>query len=211
MDLREWMRAWAMFPPRGGTILCAVSGGRDSVCLLHYLHTLGENEGFTVAAAHYNHHMRPTAARDEDFVRKLAADLGVPFYTDGLPVVERAKEQGIGVEEMGRNLRYEFLERIARQIGADRIATAHHQGDQAETVLLNLLRGTGPEGLRGIPPVRGHLIRPLLDTPRTEIEAYLEEETPIFVGNNFHPVAFISLPAKLSSGLSFLKCCICQK
>ena len=175
MDLREWMRAWAMFPPQGGTILCAVSGGRDSVCLLHYLHSLGENEGFTVAAGHYNHHMRPTAQRDEDFVRKLAADLGVAFYTDGLPVVETAREQGLGVEEMGRNLRYEFLERTARKIGAERIATAHHQGDQAETVLLNLLRGTGPEGLRGIPPVRGNLIRPLLNTPRSEIEAYLKE------------------------------------
>ena len=169
------MRAWAMFPPQGGTILCAVSGGRDSVCLLHYLHSLGENEGFTVAAGHYNHHMRPTAQRDEDFVRKLAADLGVAFYTDGLPVVETAREQGLGVEEMGRNLRYEFLERTARKIGAERIATAHHQGDQAETVLLNLLRGTGPEGLRGIPPVRGNLIRPLLNTPRSEIEAYLKE------------------------------------
>ena len=175
MDLRPWMEAWGMFPPPGGTILCAVSGGRDSVCLLHYLHQLGESAGFSVAAAHYNHQMRPTAQRDEDFVRQLCGELGVAFYAEGRPVVETARAQGLGVEEMGRKLRYEFLERTACQVHADRIATAHHQGDQAETVLLNLLRGTGPEGLRGIPPIRGKLIRPLLNTPRSEIEAYLEE------------------------------------
>ena len=79
----------------------------------------------------------------------------------------------MSVEETGRRLRYAFLERTADEIGAAYIATAHHRGDQAETVLLNLLRGTGPEGLSGIPPVRGRLIRPLLDTPREEIEAYL--------------------------------------
>lgn len=78
------------------------------------------------------------------------------------------------MEEAGRRLRYDFLERTADAIGASRIATAHHLSDQAETVVLNLLRGTGPEGLAGIPPVRGRLIRPLLQTPRPEIEAYLK-------------------------------------
>ncbi len=173
MNLLPWMQQWNMLPDPGGTILCAVSGGRDSVCLLHYLHTLGEKQGFTVAAGHYNHHMRPTAQRDEDFVRALCQKLGVAFYTDGSDVEATARKRGLGVEETGRELRYAFLAQTADRIGAQRIATAHHQNDQAETVLLHLLRGTGPEGLRGIPPVRGRLIRPLLDTPREEIEAYL--------------------------------------
>ena len=174
MDLLSWMEQWHMLPPKGGLILCAVSGGRDSVCLLHYLHALGARCGFTVAAGHYNHHMRPTAQRDEDFVRDLCAALQVPFYTDGEDVYAFAKTRHVGVEEAGRQLRYAFLEQLADTIGASSIATAHHMADQAETVLLNLLRGTGPEGLAGIPPVRGRLIRPLLQTSRQEIEAYLE-------------------------------------
>ena len=175
MDLTAWMKQWNMLPERGGTVLCAVSGGRDSVCLLHYLHGISAAFGFSLAAGHYNHHMRPTAQRDEDFVRELCDELQIPFYTDGADVCRVAQERGEGVEETGRRLRYAFLERLADDIGADRIATAHHMNDQAETVLLNLLRGTGPEGLSGIPPVRGRLIRPLLNTPRQEIEDYLEQ------------------------------------
>lgn len=174
MDLLGWMEQWNMLPPTGGTILCAVSGGRDSVCLLHYLHSVSDQCGFSVAAAHYNHHMRPTAQRDEDFVRELCRTLRVPFYTDGADVVAVAAATGRGVEETGRALRYAYLDELAEKIGAQRIATAHHMGDQAETVLLNLLRGTGLEGLAGIPPVRGRLIRPLLNTPRQEIELYLQ-------------------------------------
>ena len=174
MDLTAWMEQWNMFPSAGGIVLCAVSGGRDSVCLLHWLCGVARRRSFSVAVGHYNHHMRPTAQRDEDFVRSLCEQLGVPFYTDGCDVVAAAREAGLGVEEMGRRLRYEFLERLAHELGAEKIATAHHQADQAETVLLNLLRGTGAEGLGGIPPVRGRLIRPLLNTPREEIEAYLE-------------------------------------
>ncbi len=175
MDLLAWMEQWHMLPEHGGTILCAVSGGRDSVCLLHYLHSISERCGFSVAAGHYNHHMRPTAQRDEDFVRDLCQKLEIPFYTDGADVCRAAQERKLGVEETGRQLRYAFLEQLADTIGASRIATAHHMADQAETVLLHLLRGTGSEGLAGIPPVRGRLIRPLLQTPRQEIEAYLEE------------------------------------
>lgn len=173
MDLLPWMEQWNMLPPQGGTILCAVSGGRDSVCLLHYLCSLREKCGFAVAAAHYNHRMRPTAQRDQDFVAELCRALDVPLYVGAGDVYAIAKERGLGVEETGRILRYDYLKEVADAIGAQRIATAHHQDDQAETVLLNLLRGTGPEGLRGIPAVRGRLIRPLLDTPREEIEAYL--------------------------------------
>ena len=175
MDLLPWMERWGMLPPKGGVLLCAVSGGRDSVCLLHYLAAIAPQRGFTVAAGHLNHQMRPEARRDEDFVRELCRTLGVAFYTEAAPVYETAARWGLGVEETGRRLRYEFLFRTADAIGADRIATAHHAQDQAETVLLNLLRGTGPEGLGGIPPVRGRIVRPLLQTSRAEIEDYLQE------------------------------------
>lgn len=175
MDLLPWMERWHMLPPEGGVILCAVSGGRDSVCLLHYLTTIAPRYGFTVAAAHLNHRMRPEAQRDEDFVRGLCREWNVPFYTEAVPVYETAARWGLGVEETGRRLRYDFLLRTADAIGAAYIATAHHAQDQAETVLLNLLRGTGPEGLGGIPPVRGRIIRPLLQTGRAEIEDYLQK------------------------------------
>ena len=166
MNLLAWMEQWDMLPPEGGVMLCAVSGGRDSVCLLHYLASIAPQRGFFVAAGHLNHRMRPEARRDEDFVRELCRTLGVAFYTEAAPVYETAARWGLGVEETGRRLRYDFLYRTADAIGAQRIATAHHAQDQAETVLLNLLRGTGPEGLSGIPPVRGRIVRPLLTRSR---------------------------------------------
>ena len=175
MNLMPFMEQWHMLPHGGGTILCAVSGGRDSMCLLHYLHEASRQHHFTVAAAHLNHLMRDTALRDVAFVRSFCAERAIPFFTEEAPVYERAEQWHVGVEEAGRRLRYDFLYRTAQAIGAEKIATAHHMGDQAETVVLHLLRGTGPEGLGGIPPVRGRLIRPLLQTSRREIEQYLDE------------------------------------
>ena len=175
MNLMPFMEQWHMLPRGGGSILCAVSGGRDSMCLLHYLHEASRQHNFTVAAAHLNHLMRDTALRDVDFVRSFCAERDIPFFTEEAPVYEMAEQWNIGVEEAGRRLRYDFLYRTAQAIGAEKIATAHHMGDQAETVVLHLLRGTGPEGLGGIPPVRGRLIRPLLQTSRREIEQYLDE------------------------------------
>ena len=175
LNALPWMARWQMLPPPGGTILCAVSGGRDSVCLLHYLHHLGQTHGFTVAAAHLNHLMRPTAQLDEDFVRALCASLDVPFHTEKADVYALCDTWGLTVEETGRRARYDFLRRTADALGADFIATAHHRDDQAETVLLQLLRGTGPQGLTGIPPVRDGIIRPLLDTPRAAIDDYIAQ------------------------------------
>ena len=181
MDLTPWMTRWHMLPEKGGVILCAVSGGRDSICLLDYLHTLGQERGFTAAAGHLNHLMRPTAQRDEDFVRSFCARRGIPFYTERADVYALCGTWGLTVEETGRRARYEFLQRTAETIGAEKIATAHHQNDLAETVLLQLLRGTGPQGLTGIPPVRGNIVRPLLDTPRRDIERYIAEHELAYV------------------------------
>ena len=173
LDVTAWMERWQMFPPQGGLILCAVSGGRDSVCLLDCLWHLGQQRGFRVAAAHLNHGMRPTAQRDEDLVRALCAQRDIPFYTETAAVYDLCRVWHLTVEETGRRARYDCLRRTAAAIGADYIATAHHREDQAETVLLQLLRGTGMQGLAGIPPVREGIIRPLLDTPRAAIDDYV--------------------------------------
>ena len=181
MDLTPWMERWHMLPEQGGIVLCGVSGGRDSVCLLDYLHKLGQQRGFTAAAGHLNHLMRPTAQRDEDFVRAFCAQRDIPFYTESADVYGLCDTWDLTVEETGRRARYDFLQRTAAAIGAEKIATAHHRDDLAETVLLQLLRGTGPQGLTGIPPVRGNIVRPLLDTPRRDIERYIAENGLAYV------------------------------
>ena len=152
-------------PPPAETVLCAVSGGRDSVCLLHYLASLGRRRGFAVAAAHLTIGMRPTAGRDEAFVAGLCRSWACRSMWSGATSGPLRGRRAGAWRRQAAALRYDFLERTADAIGAARIATAHHLADQAETVVLNLLRGTGPEGLAGIPPVRGRLIRPLLQTP----------------------------------------------
>lgn len=170
--LRRLAEEFHMLPP-GGLILTAVSGGADSMCLLHALLTLRDQASITVAAAHFNHQLRPEAEAEAAFVRDWCAAQGVPLYTGQADVAKQAADRGTGIEETARALRYAFLEQTAAEIGADRIATAHQAGDNAETILLHLTRGSGLRGLGGIPPVRGRMIRPLLTVERREIEAYL--------------------------------------
>lgn len=154
-------------------MLCAVSGGADSVALLHFLASRRDVE---TVAAHFNHCLRAEESdRDEEFVRSLCERLGVKCVTERGDVAAFARENGRGVEDAARVLRYDFLCRTAESEGCSRIATAHNADDNAETVLLNLSRGTGLKGLCGIPPVRGIIVRPLLQTTRAEIEGYLEE------------------------------------
>ena len=163
---------WDMLP-QGGTVLCAVSGGRDSMALLHLLSALAEERGFRAAAAHFNHRLRPTADRDEAFVRDWCREHDIPLTCRAGDVKEFAAREGLGIEDAARKLRYAFLETAATDMGADRIATAHHREDNAETVLLHLLRGSGLRGLGGIAPVRGKIIRPLLEISRAEIDEYV--------------------------------------
>ena len=167
---RETAARYGMLPA-GCRVLCACSGGPDSTALLHLLCAVPE---ITVLAAHFNHRLRGAEAeRDEAFVRSLCAELGVELACGGADVAAWAAERRMGLEEAARTLRYEFLEHTASDLGCDRIATAHHAEDNAETVLWNLIRGSGTRGLGGIPPVRGKLIRPLLNVTREEIEGYL--------------------------------------
>ena len=171
---------WDMLP-QGETVLCAVSGGRDSMALLHLLSALAEEGGFRVAAAHFNHRLRPTAGRDEAFVRDWCREHDVPLTCGAGDVKGFAAREGLSVEDAARKLRYAFLETAAADMGAARIATAHHREDNAETVLLHLLRGSGLQGLGGIAPVRGKIIRPLLEIGRAEIDAYVTRHGLPFV------------------------------
>ena len=168
MDLMPFMTQHQMLPPAGGRILCAVSGGRDSMCLLHYLWQLGQQENFTVAAVHMDHGQRDTAQRDVFFVQNFCRERRIPCVTERVSVPRKAEEWGVSIEEAGRTLRYETFARAAKLTGSDRIATAHHAADQAETVLLNLVRGAGTRGLRGMLPVNGYLARPFLGITRRD-------------------------------------------
>lgn len=162
---------------RGNCIVVGVSGGADSVCLLELLHELRERWELTLHVVHVHHGIRgDEAERDACFAERLAAERSLPFRLIRVNVPEEAHRQGKSEEEMGRFLRYQVLEEYRREVGGDRIAVAHHQGDQAETVLFHLFRGSGPRGLSGIPARRGVIIRPLLFAGRAEIEEYLWEK-----------------------------------
>lgn len=155
--------------PEDTAVTCAVSGGADSVAMLHCLLSLQEELGITVCAAHYNHHLRGTESdRDEAFVRELCQTLGVPLTVSGGDVAARAGKTGESVEEAARRMRYDFFETLDSFV-----ATAHTADDNLETVLLNLVRGTSLRGLCGIPVRRGNYLRPLLPCTRQDVLDYL--------------------------------------
>ena len=158
----------------GKKVLCAVSGGADSMCLLHLL----KSAGLEVTAAHFEHGIRgEESLRDLNFVRDFCEKQSIPFVFERADVPAFAAEKGMGIEEAARTLRYEFLERSLKTLGLDVIATAHNADDNAETMVFNLIRGSGTMGLRGIPRRRGNIVRPLLSVSRKEIEAYLIENS----------------------------------
>lgn len=149
-------------------VLAAVSGGLDSMCLLYFL----RKQGYDVSCAHFNHQLRGAeAARDEEFVRTWCEREGIPFCLGTGDVRAHACETGKTEEEAGRDLRYAFLRKTAQMLGAQ-IALAHHADDNAETVLLNLVRGTDLRGLCGMRPKQGDIVRPFLEQTREELTAY---------------------------------------
>ena len=187
--------------PPGGAVVVGVSGGADSVALLDVFAQLAEPLGLTVHAAHLDHRLRPDSAEDAAFVADLADRLGVAVTLGQAEVAGYAEAAGLSLEEAARRLRYAFLGAVARRVGADRVAVAHHLQDQAETVLLNLVRGAGLAGLRGMTPLAplppapdvwtgGWLsgvepgaegapvmvARPFLWFPRSDILAYVAEQ-----------------------------------
>lgn len=155
-------------------ILVACSGGPDSVALLFALRTLSKSLKLKLGVAHLNHLLRPEASADAAFVKKLAQKLKLPFFYSKVETKTVAKENKWSLEEAGRNLRYEFFEQVAKDEKYGKIATAHTADDAAETVLLQILRGTG--GPTGIPAQRGRIIRPILWATRQDVLAFLKQE-----------------------------------
>lgn len=156
-------------------VLAAVSGGPDSVCMLHLLRSLSDRYGFKLAVAHMNHGFRPESASEAVFVREIAEGFGLPCVVEEAHLGERLAGLPVNCQDEARKVRYDFLERAADEIGADRIAVGHNADDQAETWIMRVIRGAGAKGLSAIPPVRGRIIRPLLDITREEIMEYLSE------------------------------------
>jgi len=161
----------------GEAVLVAVSGGPDSMCLLHVLVDLG----YRVHVAHFDHQTRNgQSAEDASFVREAAAALGLPFHSESRPIAQEAREFGVSFEAYARAARYSFLRKVADACACTAVVTGHHADDRAETVVMRLLRGTWPGGLGAIPPVREdpdgrRVVRPLIDCTRAEILAYLAE------------------------------------
>lgn len=157
--------------PLNARIIVALSGGADSVALLRILHTLG----YDCEAAHCNFHLRGAESdRDEMFVRKLCKTMRIPLHTIDFATEQYAIEKKISIEMAARELRYQWFAEIKEKTKANVIAVAHHQDDSVETVLLNLIRGTGINGLLGIRPKNGDIVRPLLCISRKEITDYLQ-------------------------------------
>jgi tRNA(Ile)-lysidine synthase len=163
--------------PGGTRVAVAVSGGGDSVALLSLLLALAPRGGFTVAGLiHVNHQLRGAdSERDDEFCRALARRLGLPAHVERVQVRGSAAADGRSVEDAARVRRYEALERGRQALGADRVAVGHTRDDQAETVLLKLVRGAGLRGLAGIYPRHGSIVRPLFDVGRQQVRAWLTD------------------------------------
>ena len=171
-DLQKQLRSYDMLRP-GDTVTCAVSGGADSVALLFGMYLLKDKLGITLQAAHFNHHLRGEESdRDEAFVRQFCDRYDIPLTVGQGNVVAGKK----GLEAAARDARYAFLKTIPGII-----ATAHTADDNAETVLMHLVRGTGLKGLGGIAPVNGSFIRPMLNITRSQVEVFLREYCLTFV------------------------------
>ncbi|MBI4389471.1 MAG: tRNA lysidine(34) synthetase TilS [Nitrospinae bacterium] len=173
--VRQTILSRRMFEP-GDKVVTAVSGGADSTALLCMLAELRQGLGISLCVAHLNHMARGEESReDAEFVSRLARDLGLESHVEAIDVKKEKAALKTSFQEAGRTLRYRFLESVRNKTGGTRIALGHNADDQVETVLMNLLRGSGLKGLGGMPPVRGRIVRPLLECRRSEIEAFLKE------------------------------------
>lgn len=161
---------------KGDKIVLGLSGGPDSVCLLHVLNRLKKDFNIEIYAAHLNHQIRGIEAqKDALYVSKLCEDMGIIFFVKSINVPKYCENEGLSLEEGARKLRYEMFYEIKDKIKANKIAIGHNLNDQAETVMMRIMRGTGLKGLKGIDYIRDNcIIRPILDVERNEIEEYCE-------------------------------------
>jgi tRNA(Ile)-lysidine synthase len=161
---------------RNDSVVVGLSGGADSVALLMVLLELQKKYALKLYAVHINHNLRDNADADESFVRELCKTLNIPLRVYTTDVRKKARKEKTGIEEAGRRVRYDYFHTALEEMIAQKIAVGHNANDNAETVLLNLCRGAGLRGLCGIPPVNKNIVRPLIETPRKQIEEYLTEK-----------------------------------
>ncbi|MBQ3145212.1 MAG: tRNA lysidine(34) synthetase TilS [Clostridia bacterium] len=165
----------------GDRLVIGVSGGPDSICLLHILNELKQELNFKIYVAHINHMIREEADLETEYVKEFCNKIEVDCFVKRIDVVKIATELKKGTEETGRQVRYEFFNEILEKTNSNKIATAHNNNDKAETIIMNILRGSGTTGLKGIEPIRDNkFIRPLIDITREEIEEYC-------INNNLNP------------------------
>jgi len=187
--VKRYIHQYNLINP-GDSIIAAVSGGPDSMALLHMLQRLRPEMELHLAAAHLNHGLRPEADDEQAFVEGYCAEAGIKCYSRSVRIDQIAEREGKSAEEAGRDCRYEFFQQLSDELEGALIATAHHQDDRAEGVLLNLIRGTGIKGLRSVMPINGRVIRPLLSLTRDDIMAYLQENEVTYCidNSNYDPV-----------------------
>ena len=164
----------------GDKIVLGVSGGPDSICMLEILNKLKENLKFDIVVAHINHGLRENATIDEQYVENYCKKLHVEYYVLKVNLREYAQNNKFGLEEAGRKVRYDFFDEVLEKTNSNKIAIAHNKNDRVETIILNILRGSGVLGLKGIDVKNGKYIRPLLEIERKEIEDFCEK-------NNIEP------------------------
>lgn len=182
--VKKIIERYNMFSP-GDRVLVGVSGGPDSVCLLHILNRCRKDMALSLHVVHINHGIRKRESkREEKFVSRLAGRMSLPITVKSLDVPSYAREKRLTIEEAARDMRYSALEQLAGKLNAKKIALGHTASDQVETVLMHLLRGSGPQGLSGIPPVRKLgstvIVRPLIEVNREEILNYLKKNKLTF-------------------------------
>ena len=159
----------------GDSIVIGVSGGPDSICLLYVLNELKNELNFKIYVAHINHMIREEADSETEYVKEFCKNLGIECYIKRIDVIKVANNLKRGTEETGRQIRYEFFNEVLEKTASNKIATAHNNNDKVETILMNILRGSGIAGLKGIEAIRDEkFIRPLIETTREEIEEYCE-------------------------------------
>lgn len=179
--VKETINKYSMIS-EGEHVLAALSGGPDSVCLLHILSELRDEYKIKLSALYIDHRLRPEETTFEiDFCKKICDSLNIALFSKTIDVESFAKTEGLNKQEAARELRYRAFYETAGELKADKIALGHNRDDQAETVLIRLIRGSGTSGLSAIPPVRGKIIRPLIDIERAEIEDFLDKLNVSFV------------------------------
>lgn len=164
----------------GDKLVLGVSGGPDSICMLNILNDIKNDDSidlnFEIVVAHVNHLIREEAKEDENFVKNFCERIGIQFYSKSIDVQKIANNNKIGTEEAGRNARYDFFDEILEKTNSNKIAIAHNKNDKVETIIMNILRGSGVSGLKGIEPIKNNkYIRPLIECERFEIEQYCKD------------------------------------